>query len=367
MEANDDLTLELIGNNASDDTGDEVNEDLNIVEDDLVKAAVPAGDDDEHDDPEGVGDGDQDEEDADPMGEGSSPDNFYSSIANSLRDDGILNLDEEDFKNIDGPEAFAELFNKQIENMLDEQSQRIKQALDNNVEPDEIKQYENIIAYINSIKITDISAETEESEMLRKQIIVQDYLNKGFDEKRANKELNKSLQAGTDIEDAREALDALKTYYVSEYKDLLEDAQKANEARQESERKAMKDLENKMLNVEEPIKGIKLTKEERIKMYNTYAKFVDKTPNGYPVNAIQKYAMDNPLDYQYNVNLLFYLTNGFKDFAPVVNKEVRQKTKSAISNLERTLKNTNKGVGVGSSGYSRAEPTGIKGLNVVLD
>ena len=43
----------------------------------------------------------------------------------------------------------------------------------------------------------------------------------------------------------------------------------------------------------------------------------------------KKYAKDNPSDYQYALNTLYYLTDGFQNLGKVVGK-VKNKTKSAL-------------------------------------
>lgn len=46
---------------------------------------------------------------------------------------------------------------------------------------------------------------------------MQDYLNRGYSQARAEREYNKSVQAGTDIEDAKEALTGNREHFQSKY------------------------------------------------------------------------------------------------------------------------------------------------------
>ena len=61
--------------------------------------------------------------------ENSSPTNFYSSIAKSLVEDGILSNNEELLKTIDGPEKFSEFIENHLKEQLDERQRRIDEAL----------------------------------------------------------------------------------------------------------------------------------------------------------------------------------------------------------------------------------------------
>ena len=140
---------------------------------------------------------------------GSSPtkSQFYSSALKALKDEGVLpDLDDEFIKDATDPDKFAEAIEKQVEARLDAATKRVKEALDSNVSTDAIRRYENAIAYLNDINDEALEAEDEAAIEVRKQVIYQDYINKGFKPERAEKEVAKSFNAGTDIEDAKLAL-----------------------------------------------------------------------------------------------------------------------------------------------------------------
>ena len=136
-----------------------------------------------------------------------------------MKDEGILpDLDEDTIKGIETPEAFSEAINKQIQSMFDEKQKRIDEALSLGMEPSEIKQFENTLSYLDNITEDSLESEDDNGEMLRKQLIFQDFINRGFSKERANKEVEKSFTAGTDLDDAKEALKSNKDYFVSLYK-----------------------------------------------------------------------------------------------------------------------------------------------------
>ena len=306
-------------------------------------------------------------ENAEPKDDGKSP-NFYASIAKSLKEDGILTLDENDFKNIETADDVALLFQKQLETMLDGQQKRITEALNNGIQQDVIKEYEGVISYLNGIEEETIKAETQEAEDLRGNIIYQDYINRGFSQERAEKEVKKAFDAGTDVDDAIDSLKELKQFYSTQYNSTLESAKQEKQSKLNKDKELSSQIEKKFLETEEPIKNIKLSELERKKILGQYTKFVDKDDFGNPLNAIQKYAKENPADYQYNINLLYYLTNGFKDLGTVIQQQVKRNTKSALGNLETTLRNPNNNLGGGEFNYDNDKsPESYKGISVQLD
>lgn len=156
------------------------------------------------DTPESVGSGKEnteEKEDTTPKGSGTSPKNFYSSIAKALKEEGIFpDLDDEGLSKVKEPEDFRDLIEQQIKAGLDERQKRIDEALSAGVEPTEIKKYENTINYLDSIKEENISDEGDEGEKLRKNLIYQDFINRGYSKERAAREVQKSFNAGTDID-----------------------------------------------------------------------------------------------------------------------------------------------------------------------
>jgi hypothetical protein len=267
---------------------------------------------------------------------------FYSTILSSLRDDGILpDIDEDLIKTAKTPEDFATAIEKQVAARLDETQRRIKEALDNGVEPDEINNYEGTINYLNSIKEDDLSSDTEEAKSLRENLIYQDYLNRGFKPERAKKEVDKSITAGTDIEDAKSALESNKEYYTHSYQSLLKEQEDLAKEAKEQRRKEMETFSKKILDTEEPLSGVKVDQLTRKKILENATKPIYKDEEGNLMTSIQKYIKENPIDAQYYLNLFYTLTDGFKDINKLVKPKVAKTTKENIRSLESKLRNTN--------------------------
>ena len=267
---------------------------------------------------------------------------FYSTILSSLRDDGILpDIDEDLIKTAKTPEDFATAIEKQVAARLDETQRRIKEALDNGVEPDEINNYEGTINYLNSIKEDDLSSDTEEAKSLRENLIYQDYLNRGFKPERAKKEVDKSITAGTDIEDAKSALESNKEYYTHSYQSLLKEQEDLAKEAREQRRKEMETFSKKILDTEEPLSGVKVDQLTRKKILENATKPIYKDEEGNLMTSIQKYIKENPIDAQYYLNLFYTLTDGFKDINKLVKPKVAKTTKENIRSLESKLRNTN--------------------------
>lgn len=276
----------------------------------------------------------------------SSPKNtsFYSSIAGALKEDGIFpDLDDEAVSKISSPEEFAEMFESQIQARLDEKQKRIDEALNIGMEPSEIQQYEKTLSYLDSIKDENITDESEKGEALRKQLIYNDFINRGYSKERAAREVKKSFDGGTDIEDAKEALKSNREYFQASYDHLIDEARKASKVEEENRKRDAENLKKSMLEEDKFFGGLQVDKTTRQKAFDAISKPVYKDPEtGELFTAVQKYEMDNRLEFLKNVGLLYTLTDGFKNIERLVKGEVKTRMKKGIRELETTLNNTSR-------------------------
>lgn len=296
----------------------------------------------EEGEPESVGSGDnKDKEDTDPDKGGTSP-NFYSSIAKALTEEGIFpDLDEETISEVKTPEDFRDLVEKQIQAGLDERQKRIDDALNAGVEPSEVKRYEGAISYLEGLTDEDLTDESEKGETLRKNLIYQDFVNRGYSKERAAKEVQKSLKGGTDLEDAKEALASNKEYFQEQYDNLIKEAQEQEEAAKKERRQQAEALKTSILTDKKVFGEIEVDKKTRQRIYENIAKPVFKDPDtGEAMTAIQKYERDNSTDFLKYVGFLFTMTDGFKNLDGLVKGKVRKEVKKGMRELETKLSGT---------------------------
>lgn len=297
------------------------------------------------DTPESVGSGKEnteEKEDTTPKGNGTSPKNFYSSIAKALKEEGIFpDLDDDGLSKVKDPEDFRDLIDQQIKAGLDERQKRIDEALNAGVEPTEIRKYENTINFLDSIKEENISDEGDKGEKLRKDLIYQDFINRGYSKERAAREVQKSFNAGTDIDDAKEALKSNIDFFRDKYDELVNDAKSEAEQEERERKEQAEKLKSSILNDKDVFGDLSVDKSTRQKIYDNIAKPVYKDPEtGEYFTAIQKYEMENRTDFLKNIGLLFTLTDGFKNLDGLVKGKVKKEVKKGLRELEHTLNNT---------------------------
>jgi hypothetical protein len=299
---------------------------------------------DDSESPESVGseENNQETEGTSSEKKGTSPNNFYSSIAKALKEDGILSdLDDDMLDKAETPEDFASIIEAQINARLDEKQKRIDEALGVGVEPSAIQQYERTIDYLDSISDDAISDESEKGETLRKQLIYQDFINRGYSKERATREVNKSFSAGSDIDDAKEALQSNKDFFGDSYKKLIKEAKDAENERIKEQKKEAETLKKSILEDKNVFGDLVVNDIQRKKIFENISKPVYKDPDtGEYLTAIQKYEQENHTEFMKYVGLIYTLTDGFKSFDGLVKGKVNKEVKKGLKNLENTLNNS---------------------------
>ena len=339
-------------------TGDEID---NLFLDDALQGNPPEKKDDETPDkdekdittevnpdelfgePESVGSGDNNEgtEDTNSKKDGTSP-KFFSSIAKAFAEEGIFpDLDDDAIEKVNSPEDFRELIEQRIKSELDERQKRIDEALNYGVEPSVIKQYENTIAYLDSIDARKISDEGEQGETLRRNLIMQDLMNRGYSRERAVKAAEKSFRNGDDIEDAKEALAGNREYFKGQYDKLVKDAKQEQDAQAKAQKEQAEQLKNSILSDKKFFGELEVDKATRKKIFENIAKPTYKDEEtGMYLTPIQKYELENKTEFMKYLGLIFTLTDGFKNLDTLVKGKVRKEVKKGFRELENTLNNT---------------------------
>lgn len=321
---------------------------------------------------ESVGSEDEDIQgkgDTDDKGISSSPKNknFYSSITDALVVDGIFpDLDKETIQNVKTPEDFQKIIEEQINARFTEKEKRINEALNNKVEPSVVQQYESTIDYLNNINDDSLSAEDEEGENLRRQLIYNDYLNRGFSKTRAEKMVNDAIENGTDIDDAKDALQGVKDFYNNKYKEILDSAKENEKKLAEERTKRSENLKKSIMEDKNLYGDVDVDKATRAKIYDFITKPVHKDSNGNYMTALQKYQSENTIEAMKNFAICYTLTNGFKDWSKLGSKQAKKEVKKGLANLEKVINSTSRN-NDGSLGFVSFDESSYLGQGMQLD
>ena len=286
--------------------------------------------------------------------------NLFSSIAKALRDEGVFpDLSDDTLKNVKDAATLRQMFDDEISKSLDERQRMLEKALNNGATSDEMQDYQQALSVMQFLEKSDtynsLTSEGEEGEKLRKQMMYQDYINRGFKHEKAVKMVQKSIDDGSDIEDAKEALESCKEFYkgkIEDYQEEFEDRKKQSKA---AEEKQYANLKKHILDTEEFYGGVKVDKSIRQKAYDAITKPVYKDNQGNVMTALQKYQRENPMEFMENVAMLYALTDNFKNVEKLAKGKVKAGLKKGFAELESVL-NSSRRNGDGTLNLANTAP-----------
>ena len=294
--------------------------------------------------PESVGEGENNKagEGADTTDNGDSPNgNAYSSFAKALQGDRLFQfLDDEVIDNVKDADSFADAFEKEINARLDDEVRKFKEATEAGVPSDTAAGYQNIIKQLDSITEEQLSEETEQAARLRQNLLYQDFLNRGYKEDRAKQLVQRAVKDGTDVEDAKEALESNKQHYQDKYDELIEESRKEVEAERQRVRKEASDFRKAVLEKDKIFGDIEVDKPTRQKAYDAMTRIVGKNADGESVTAVQKYADENPVEFRTVLGIMWAMTDGFKELGNILKKDINKKVRSNLKEVENRIKSS---------------------------
>ena len=358
----DDIFGEDTGDGVKTDTQEEGKPETKETKEDTIPegGSVNAEDLFGEDDPESVGDDDNKEEgEAKPQGEGSSPsgENLYSSFAQALKGDGLFQfLDDEAVGKIEDADSFREALENEVDARLDEQTRRYKEALESGMQPEVIVQYQNTIQRLESITDEQIDDDGEQGANLRRTLLFRDFINRGFSEERAKRQVERIMSSGTDKEDAKDALESIKDYFKGKYQEQLDLKKQEAEAERQRVKKEAEDFKKAVLEKDKLFEDIPVDKPTRKKAYEAMTRVVKTTDDGEQLTAVQLYADEHPVEFRTALGIVWALTDGFTKMGNLLQKSVNKKVNKNLQEIESRLRN--QGHQGGSFRFSEGEDGG---------
>lgn len=262
----------------------------------------------------------------------SSPQNdtekLYSSLAAEFKAKGVLsNLDLEKEK-ISSMEDINKALEKEIESRLSEKQKQLDAAIQAGAPADEVSYQMESIEKLEGIT-EDFLADSNNEE-LRKNVIAQDFINRGYTQEKALSMAQRSIDSGEDLDDALAALDEIIKLEKGKLDEIV------NKVKNE-EKKGLEDVKNFIHNQDEIIPGIKLTTTQKEALYNQVT-----TDVGNKDNAFIQAQRENPLEMRMKLEAMFFLTKGLTDFS-IFGAAKETKITKGIEDLLRGVKFTESG------------------------
>tara|TARA_R110000772_G_scaffold1337_3_gene4667 strand:+ start:234 stop:1352 length:1119 start_codon:yes stop_codon:yes gene_type:complete len=251
---------------------------------------------------------------------------LYSNLAAEFKAKGVLpGLDVSKIRSLkDLEDAIA----TKIDSGLTERQKFIEDAQKSGAPMTEVSEKTDTIDKLKGVSPEFIRDDANVE--FRKTAIIQDFIEKGYDSTRADAMAQRSIDAGTDIEDAEFALASLIKSEEDSLRSIIDNAKS-------EETKSLGNIKDYISTTKEVIPGIALTDSQKDELYNQIT-----TDLGNKDNAFMVAQKADPVGSRIKLEALFYLTGGLKDFS-VFGQKAESKITNNIENLLRGANFTEEG------------------------
>lgn len=255
----------------------------------------------------------------------SSQNSALLAIAKYLKDEGAL-LVEDELQGVETLEQFKDLITKSNDVAryikLNESQRRYQDALEAGIPTNDFEKIESEI-----VKFKGVSEELlETNAQTRYEVIAIDFMNQGIEQDKALKLAKLALNDENNLQDAKDALQNIIAHKEAQFKKLVNDSKEKTEL----ELNEIKDEIYK----KETLLDMKVNDITKGKLFDLITTKVDSDKNGIPMNEMQKWQKDNPLESTIILNYLYMMTNGGKDLGLIKTNT----NSTAAKELEKKLK-----------------------------
>ena len=252
---------------------------------------------------------------------------LYSNLAAEFKAKGVL-PGLEDITAIKSLEDLNAAIKKQVDSQLTDRQRQIEDAKNAGAPITEVAEKVNTIDRLKAV--TPEYIRDDKNVKFRLTAIAQDFIEKGYGEDRANSMAQRSVDAGTDVEDAEFAIASIIESEEKSLQGIIASAKK-------KEQKSLTDIKSYISSTQEVLPGIVLNDSQKDLLYNQIT-----TDLGNKENAFMQAQKADPIGSRIKLEAFFFLTKGLKDFSIFGNK-AESKITNNIENLLRGANFTQEG------------------------
>jgi hypothetical protein len=174
---------------------------------------------------------------------------------------------------------------------------------------------------------------------LQKDIIVQNYKLKGISDKKIEVFIKSAENDERLFEEAKDALSDINAYIAQQKQQSIDAAKTKQQEAEQKEKDLQVKIKGTIDGLEEILPGIKLSANEKTKLYDYMTKPVEeRIINGrkMPIDIITKTRFEDPI--AFNLRTAYFITLGLYDKKADLSKFIKKTTSSAVDKLTSRLK-----------------------------
>lgn len=282
----------------------------------------------------------------------SSSSSSYQVLAKALSEEGIFSISEDELKNVNDAEKIIELVQNEIntrvneyKNSLPKDVKEILDGYDDGANLDDIMSIKKTQIVFSKIKPEDL----EDNEDLKRKVLQKDLELKGMSPEDIEEEIADIFSLGKEDTKSLKALNNILRKAGEEMERVKREAKEQAELQQRQYTDRVNSIQKAVSETTE-VGGVPVTKKIQDTAFKAMTVAVAEH-DGVAINAITKSRLENPVEFDKNVAVLWALTNGFKNYS-LFGKAAK---KSALSDLDKVAEDIAKNKQLGLAPVRRSQ------------
>jgi len=282
----------------------------------------------------------------------SSSSSSYQVLAKALSEEGIFSISEDELKNVDGAEKIIELVQNEIntrvneyKNSLPKDVKEILDGYDDGADLDDIMSIKKTQVVFSKIKPEDL----EDNEDLKRKVLYKDLELKGMSPEDIEEEITDIFSLGKEDTKSLKALNNILRKTSEDMERIRKEAKDKDALQQKQYAERVGSIQKAVSSTTE-MGGVPVTKKIQDTAFKAMTVAVAEH-EGVAINAITKSRLENPVEFDKNVAVLWALTNGFKNYS-LFGKAAK---KSALSDLDKVAEGMAKDKQLGLAPVRRSQ------------
>ena len=291
-------------------------------------------DDDESDDSneEGEESDDSEGQDAD-----------YSDFLTYLKENSIPEIEDEQIKNCKTADDLSEIIQSVVEKRLDDETKAIRDSKNAGVDYTELNTAKNNLDFLNVRKDEILSAEGEEADAMRRNLLLYYFNIKGYDKDVAEAEVEDIFTDGKEIEKLKRFLPEMVRFNEAKIKDFNRRMEENLENQKKQQEEELGRFKKEILEEKTAFGDLDINAETKKKIFEYATKPTHKDPD----NPKQFYTeldwqiKQNPFEWKKLMALVGVITDGGKNLNNIAKMMANKEVKKEYKNIANSLKNGN--------------------------
>lgn len=273
-----------------------------------------------------------------PVEDTEEPSNEEVSVIKGLaewsKEQGILEYDPEKFE--DSEDWLKSAFSEKVQKEVYSEVQKYKEELPGVIK-DILNNYEEgvpldemIYSKSREIEYNGITeSQLEESEEIQKRLVADWYANQDYDQDEIESKITKLKDAVLLEDEAKTALKKLKVFEARYQQELVQAVERNRKAEEKAFAERLANLEKEVMSSEEIIPGIKVTPEERKKIFEAYTK-----PDSKRDTALVKALRNDPKAWLKITQFMVLMNGDFESVKKNFKTEATKKVKETVNTYQ---------------------------------